>query len=286
MNDLIQSDLLWRIERILESPSDRFDDLVRAAGLDPKKDLRFGDWQNLDFSDSDLRAFDFTGCNLSGANFNNALIEGAKLTRANFELASLEKAADYVAFRRSRRQIKPQSTKHQKNTEIEISGAVKWFDVGKGYGFIVPDNGLPDVLLHKSCLLRDGYQTAYEGARVTAEVVRGPKGLQCLRILSMDEFSVVNRVPPAPIKLREAVTPTSSFELARVKWFNRLRGFGFLTRGVGTPDIFVHMETLRQCGFTALKPDQYVLVCYGLGSKGLMAAAVRSELHAKQALIH
>ena len=53
---------------------------------------------------------------------------------------------------------------------IEISGVIKWFDVAKGYGFIVPDNGMPDVLLHVTCLRRDGFQTAYEGARV---VVRG-----------------------------------------------------------------------------------------------------------------
>ena len=45
---------------------------------------------------------------------------------------------------------------------IELSGAIKWFDVSKGFGFIIPDNGLPDVLLHVTCLRRDGYQTAYE----------------------------------------------------------------------------------------------------------------------------
>src|SRR2546423_1261551 len=58
---------------------------------------------------------------------------------------------------------------------IELSGAIKWFDVSKGYGFIIPDNGLPDVLLHVTCLRRDGYQTAYEGARVVCEVLQRPK---------------------------------------------------------------------------------------------------------------
>ena len=53
---------------------------------------------------------------------------------------------------------------------IEISGVIKWFDVAKGYGFISPDNGMPDVLLHVTCLRRDGFQTAYEGARVVCEV--------------------------------------------------------------------------------------------------------------------
>jgi len=74
---------------------------------------------------------------------------------------------------------------------IELSGAIKWFDVSKGYGFIIPDNGLPDVLLHVTCLRRDGYQTAYEGARVVCEVLQRPKGLQAFRILSMDESTAI-----------------------------------------------------------------------------------------------
>jgi CspA family cold shock protein len=70
---------------------------------------------------------------------------------------------------------------------VEISGVIKWFDASKGYGFIVPDNGWPDVLLHVTVLRRDGYQTAYEGARLVCECVQRAKGYQAFRILSMDE---------------------------------------------------------------------------------------------------
>src|SRR3954469_16627690 len=70
---------------------------------------------------------------------------------------------------------------------VEITGVIKWFDASKGYGFIVPDNGWPDVLLHVTVLRRDGYQTAYEGARLVVECVQRANGYQAFRILSMDE---------------------------------------------------------------------------------------------------
>jgi len=160
---------------------------------------------------------------------------------------------------------------------IEVSGVIKWFDVAKGYGFIVPDNGMADVLLHVTCLRRDGFQTAYEGARVVCEAVERPKGWQCFRILSMDESTAIHQAEMPPPRTHVTVTPTSGLERAQVKWFNRLRGFGFLTRGEGTPDIFVHMETLRRFGIAELRPGQFVLVRFGPGPKGMMAAEVRPE---------
>jgi len=160
---------------------------------------------------------------------------------------------------------------------VEVTGVIKWFDVSKGYGFVVPDNGMPDVLLHVTCLRRDGFQTAYEGARVVCEVLQRARGLQAFRVLSMDESTAVHPAQMPPPRTHVTVTATSGLERATVKWFNRLRGFGFLTCGEGSPDIFVHMETLRRFGMTELRPGQVVLVRFGPGPKGLMAAEVRPE---------
>jgi cold shock protein len=162
---------------------------------------------------------------------------------------------------------------------VEVAGAIKWFDVAKGYGFILPDDAsLGDILLHVTCLRRDGYQTALEGSRVVCLAKQGDRGLQSFRVLSMDSSTATHPADLQAQRTHSQVTPDSGLERALVKWFNRTKGFGFLTRGEGTEDIFIHMETLRRYGLTELRPGQVVLVRFGRGDKGLMAAEIHPDI--------
>lgn len=157
------------------------------------------------------------------------------------------------------------------NGTVTMKGVVKWFDPTKGYGFLISGNGEGDILIHSSCLRDAGRSTAREGATVECEVVRGPKGLQAQKILNIDETTAAPLTPP------QTQTPAGEFERATVKWFNRAKGYGFLTRGEETVDIFVHMETLRKCGMGELQQGQRVQVSYGRGAKGLLAIDVRPD---------
>jgi CspA family cold shock protein len=63
-----------------------------------------------------------------------------------------------------------------------LEGAVKWFELDKGYGFISPDGGGKDVFIHITALRRSQVNTLEPGQRVRAEVVEGKKGLEADRI--------------------------------------------------------------------------------------------------------
>ena len=159
------------------------------------------------------------------------------------------------------------------DTAFEVAGSVKWFDAAKGYGFIKPAAGPQgDILLHQTCVRQSGFKFAHEGARVVCEAIQGPKGLQARRLLSLDNSTATTHASERP--LRFTAEPQGPAFEATVKWFNRGKGYGFVTRGPDTPDIFVHMETLRRCAIRELKQGQRVRVRTGAGPKGELAAEI------------
>ena len=163
------------------------------------------------------------------------------------------------------------------NTEVKgpITGVVKWFDPVKGFGFVVSDAGGPDILLHVNVLRNFGQSSVADGARVELDVQNTERGVQATQVRSLlppesdDSFALSDIAALDPTEV--AATP---LEPARVKWFDKGKGFGFANVFGRSEDIFLHMEVLRRSGLSDLAPGEALALRVIEGKRGHMAAEV------------
>lgn len=158
-----------------------------------------------------------------------------------------------------------------------VQGRVKWFDPAKGFGFIVADGEPSDILLHANILRNFGQGSVADGAGISAVVQRTQKGIQAVEVLKIEPPAGMP-FPLADEAVRETMEDMSALEIepARVKWFDKGKGFGFANVFGRPEDVFVHVEVLRHSGFADLQAGEAVGLRIVEGKRGRMAVQVVS----------
>ncbi|WP_323715849.1 cold-shock protein [Paracoccus aminovorans] len=159
----------------------------------------------------------------------------------------------------------------------KIAGVVKWFDGGKGFGFLTDPEGGADILLHANVLRNFGQSSVAEGSHVTAIIQKTPRGMQAVEVLDIQPPA--SEPMPAIADLCSA-TPEEVALLpllpARVKWFDKAKGFGFANIFADKADVFLHVEVLRHSGFSDLAVGEAIALRVVDGRRGMMAAQILS----------
>ncbi|MEL6773271.1 MAG: cold shock domain-containing protein [Pseudomonadota bacterium] len=164
-----------------------------------------------------------------------------------------------------------------------VTGKVKWYDAVKGYGFVIPDDGGGDVMVHASCVRNYGITTLAEGSAVKLITTMGARGLHAQELIEVDS-STATAAPasaqpslgePRPTDYLQAQGDLGPLLPARVKWFDKQKGFGFVNVFGNPDDVFVHMETVRRCGFPDLSSGEGMAVRTFRGPRGLMVAELK-----------
>jgi cold shock protein len=154
-----------------------------------------------------------------------------------------------------------------------VRGHVKWFDTTKGYGFVVTGDGEGDILLHGNVLRVFGFTSVAEGAEIVLRVQTTERGRQAVEVLDIVPSAPAPAAPMGEMPEGDAAGP---LEPARVKWFDRVKGFGFVNIYGRPEDVFLHMETLRQYGYGEVVAGDVLAVRVTAGPRGPMVYEVRS----------
>lgn len=166
-------------------------------------------------------------------------------------------------------------TMHPSDDGRGLIGHVKWFDPAKGFGFVVADDGGPDILLHANVLRNFGQSTVADGAAIELTVQKTDRGVQAIEVLSVEPPEMMPGTGLTDLAdIDPEVLATRPLEPARVKWFDKGKGFGFANIFAETEDIFIHIEVLRQSGLADLAPGEAVCLRVIQGKRGRMATEV------------